>query len=75
MIEAGQICSRNNDTADDAREFVNAAEAALRNGRSVDQTVAELRLPDKYKEYHMDGARAAIETIAAELQETSRVPR
>jgi cyclase len=61
--------------AEFAREFVNAAETAWRNGRSVDQTVAELRLPDKYKEYHMDGARAAIETIAAELQETSRVPR
>jgi len=28
-----------------------------------------LRLPDKYKDYRMDGARPAIESIFAELKQ------
>jgi hypothetical protein len=31
--------------------------------------VSELRLPDKYKDYRMDGAKAASETVFAELKQ------
>ena len=55
--------------ADFTREFVAAAQAAWKSGRTVEQAVSELRLPDKYKDYRMDGARAAIETIFAELKQ------
>jgi len=55
--------------ADFTREFAAAARAAWKGGRTVEQAVSELRLPDKYKDYRMDGARAAIETIFAELKQ------
>ena len=55
--------------ADFTREFAAAAQAAWKGGRTVEQAVSELRLPDKYKDYRMDGARAAIETIFAELKQ------
>lgn len=55
--------------ADFTREFVAAAQAAWKGGRTVEQAVSELRLPDKYKDYRMDGARAAIDTIFAELKQ------
>jgi glyoxylase-like metal-dependent hydrolase (beta-lactamase superfamily II) len=58
--------------AEFTREFVAAAQAALKAGRTVEQAVSELRLPEKYKDYRMDGARAAIETIFAELTESAR---
>jgi glyoxylase-like metal-dependent hydrolase (beta-lactamase superfamily II) len=55
--------------AEFTREFVAAAQAAWKAGRTVEQTVSELRLPDKYKDYRMDGAKAAIETVFAELKQ------
>jgi glyoxylase-like metal-dependent hydrolase (beta-lactamase superfamily II) len=53
--------------ADFTRDFVAAVTAASKKGRTVDQTVAELTLPEKYKGYRMDGARATVEVIFKEL--------
>ena len=55
--------------AEFTREFVAAGQAAWKAGRTVDQAVSELRLSDKYKNYRMDGAKATIETIFAELKQ------
>jgi cyclase len=55
--------------AEFTREFVAAAQAAWKAGRTVDQAVSELRLSEKYKDYRTDGAKAAIETIFAELKQ------
>lgn len=54
------------------REFVDAVTAAWKNKRTVEQTVAELKMPEKYKDYRLDGARAMIETLFKEL--TNRRP-
>lgn len=54
--------------AEFARDFVAAVTAASKKGRTVDQTVAELTLPDKYKGYRMDGAKTLVETIFSELK-------
>ncbi len=58
--------------ADFTRDFVDAAQAAFKAGRTVEQAVAELKLPEKYKEYRLDGAKAAIEAVFAELKDTKR---
>jgi len=55
--------------ADFTRDFVDAATAAWKNGRTAEQAAAELKLPDKYKNYRLDGAKATIETIFAELKQ------
>jgi glyoxylase-like metal-dependent hydrolase (beta-lactamase superfamily II) len=57
--------------ADFTRDFVAAAQAAWKAGKTVEQAVSELRLPDKYKGYRMDGAKTAIETIFAELKQAA----
>jgi glyoxylase-like metal-dependent hydrolase (beta-lactamase superfamily II) len=57
--------------ADFTRDFVAAATTAYKSGRSAEQAAAELTLPDKYKNYKLDGAKAAIETIFAELKQSS----
>jgi len=54
--------------AEFTRDFVAAVTAASKKGRTVDQTVAELTLPEKYKGYRMDGAKATIEAIFSELR-------
>jgi cyclase len=56
--------------AEFVREFVDAVSAAWKNGRTTEQVVAELRLPEKYKEYRLDGAKAMIETIFNELKQS-----
>ena len=55
--------------AEFTREFVAAAQGAWKAGRTVEQAVSGLRLSDKYKDYRMDGAKATIETIYAELKQ------
>jgi glyoxylase-like metal-dependent hydrolase (beta-lactamase superfamily II) len=55
--------------ADFTREFVAAAQAAWKAGKTIEQATSELRLPDKYKDYRLDGAKAAIDTIFAELKQ------
>jgi glyoxylase-like metal-dependent hydrolase (beta-lactamase superfamily II) len=55
--------------ADFTRDFVAAATAAWKNGRTVEQAAAELTLPDRYKNYRLDGAKATIEIIYDELKQ------
>ena len=53
--------------ADFTRDFLTAVEAAYRAGHSIDEAVGTLSLPDRYADYDMDHARAAVEAIYAEL--------
>jgi len=56
--------------AEFVREFVDAVSAAWKNGRTTEQAGAELRMPEKYKQYRLDGAQAMIETIFNELKQS-----
>ncbi len=57
------------------REFVDAVTAAWQNDRTAEQVAAELRLPEKYKDYRLDGAKAMIETIFNELKQSPAAKR
>jgi glyoxylase-like metal-dependent hydrolase (beta-lactamase superfamily II) len=61
--------------AEFTREFVDAVTAAWKNGRTAEQIAAELRMPEKYKDYRLDGARAMIETIFNELKQSPAANR
>ncbi len=61
--------------AEFTREFVDAVTAGWKTGKTVDQVAAGLRLPEKYKEYRLDGARAMIETIFTELKQSPPTKR
>lgn len=50
------------------RAFLNATQTASKAGKTVDQAVAELSLPDKFKAYGMNGAKTNVEKIYAELR-------
>ncbi|MCY4075326.1 MAG: MBL fold metallo-hydrolase [Acidobacteria bacterium] len=54
--------------ADFNRDFLAAVEAAYDAGRSVDEAAAALALPERYRDYGMEHARANIEAIYAELE-------
>ena len=45
------------------RDFVAAAEAARKAGKSVDEAVNGLKLPDKYKDYNMAQAKADVQKV------------
>ena len=49
--------------ADFTREFMAAAEAARKAGKTVDEAAKELKLPDRYREYVMTNARADIQRL------------
>jgi cyclase len=49
--------------ADFVRELVAAADAARKAGKSVDEAVDELKLPDRYRDYVMTNARADIQRL------------
>ena len=51
-----------------AREFVSAVQAAKASGKSVDEALSALRLPDKYRDYDMTNARADIARAYEELK-------
>ena len=53
--------------ADFNRDFLAAVEAAYRAGASVDEAAATLELPERYRDYGMEHARANVEAIYAEL--------
>ena len=53
--------------ADFNRDFLAAVEAAYEAGRSVDEAAATLALPERYRDYGMEHARANVEAIYAEL--------
>ena len=52
--------------ADFTRDFVMAAEAAMKAGKGVDEAASGLKLPDKYKNYNMANLKADIERLYAE---------
>lgn len=54
------------------RDFVAAATAAWKNGRTAEQAVSELTLPDKYKDYRMEGAKATVDVIFNELRSSAQ---
>lgn len=61
--------------AEFVREFVDAVSTAWKNGRTSEQVAAELRMPEKYKEYRLDGAKALIAVIFTELKQSSTPKR
>ena len=50
------------------RDFLAAVNEAMNAGKSVDEAAATLKLPDKYKAYGMEHAKANIQAIYAELR-------
>ena len=53
--------------ADFNRDFLEATERAFRAGLSVEEAAATLELPERYRDYGMEHARANIEAIYDEL--------
>ena len=54
--------------AEFTRDFVMAAEAAMKSGKGADEAASSLKLPDKYKTYNMANAKANVERIYDELK-------
>jgi glyoxylase-like metal-dependent hydrolase (beta-lactamase superfamily II) len=50
------------------REFLSAVREAFKTGKSVDAAVANFNLPEQFKQYGMERARANVQTIYEELQ-------
>jgi len=48
--------------------FVAAVEQSKKDGKTVEQAVTDLKLPDKYKDYKLGGAKAGITAIYNELK-------
>ena len=53
--------------ADFMREFVAAAETSMKAGKSVDEAVSSLKLPDKYRSYNMANLKADVQRVYDEL--------
>ena len=51
-----------------ARDFVAAAEAAMKAGKSADEAANTLKLPDKYRDYSMTNAKANVQKVFDELK-------
>jgi len=51
------------------RTFVTAAQTAMKAGKSVDDALAGLKLPDAYKDYDMTNARADIQRVYEEAKQ------
>ena len=58
--------------ADFTRALVAAAEAAMKAGKSVDEAVNGLKLPDRFKDYNMANARADVQKVYDELSARSK---
>jgi len=54
--------------ADFTRDFVAAAEAAMKAGKGVDEAVSGLKLPDRYKAYNTANLKADVQRVYAELK-------
>jgi glyoxylase-like metal-dependent hydrolase (beta-lactamase superfamily II) len=54
--------------ADFNRDFLAAVQEAMKAGKSADEAAATLKLPDRYKDYGMQQAKANVQTIYAELK-------
>lgn len=50
------------------RDLVSAVEQAKKNGRTADQAAAELKLPEKYKDYALGRLKGNVNTIYGELK-------
>ena len=50
------------------RAFVAAAQAAMKAGKTIDEALAGLKLPDTYKDYDMTNARADIQRVYEEVK-------
>ena len=50
------------------RDFVAAAEAARKSGKTVDEAGKGLELPDRYKDYNMVQARADVQKVYDEAK-------
>jgi cyclase len=50
------------------RDLVAAAERAKKDGKDVDQAVADIKLPEKYKDYDMRRLKGGITTVYSELK-------
>ena len=48
--------------------FVVAVEQAKKDGKTVDQAAADLKLPEKYKDYKLNAARGGVTAIFSELK-------
>ena len=53
--------------ADFTRDFLVAVREARQAGKTADEAAATLRLPDRYKTYGMQRAKANVEAIYSEL--------
>jgi glyoxylase-like metal-dependent hydrolase (beta-lactamase superfamily II) len=49
------------------RAFLAATQAAIKAGKTADQALAELKLPEKFAQYQMTGAKDNVPKIYAEL--------
>jgi glyoxylase-like metal-dependent hydrolase (beta-lactamase superfamily II) len=49
------------------RAFVSNAEASAKSGKSIDQAVSDMKLPDKFSSYTTTRAKAAVEVIYKEV--------
>ncbi|HWN99774.1 MAG TPA: MBL fold metallo-hydrolase [Blastocatellia bacterium] len=50
------------------RDFVAAVEQAKKDGKTIDQAVTDLKLPDKYKDYNLGRAKGGVTAIYGELK-------
>lgn len=50
------------------RDFVAAVEQARKDGKTADQAAAELKLPDRYKDFNLGRAKAGVNAIYGELK-------
>lgn len=50
------------------RDFVAAVEQAKKDGKTVDQAVADFKLPDKYKDYNLNRLKADVTAVYSELK-------
>ena len=50
------------------RDFVAAVTQAKKDGKTAEQAVTDLRLPDKYKDYKLGGAKGGVTAIYNELK-------
>lgn len=54
--------------ADFMRDFVAAGQAAKKAGKSVDEAVSGLKLPERYKDYNMAQAKADVQRLYDEVK-------
>lgn len=50
------------------RDFVAATEQSKKDGKTIEQAVTDMKLPDKYKDYNLGRAKAAVTAIYTELK-------